>query len=135
MSELGRISRETLAADIRRTLCPRGRNGNLSTGPSDSALDSAQGMLNLIAGLVIAFLGWLLGRAIGYVIGFRGGRSLLEQSGRTQKFRLKTIDKDEKQFERFTWLGVLAALCLLSCQVGEEVTQGCCKVGNTKKLS
>jgi len=26
-------------------------------------------------------------------------------------------------------------LCLLSCQVGEEVTQGCCKVGNTKKLS
>jgi len=127
-------------------------------------------MLNLIAGIVIAFLGWLLGRAIGYVIGFRGGRSLLEQSGRTQKFRLKTIDKGEKQFERFTWLGVLAALwlvsgiryrfrpsclhlvrqfdpavfiverqslllCLLSCQVGEEVTQGCCKVGNTKKLS
>jgi membrane protein DedA with SNARE-associated domain len=60
-------------------------------------------MLNLIAGLVIAFLGWLLGRAIGYVIGFRGGRSLLERSGRTQKFRLKTIDKGEKLFERFTW--------------------------------
>jgi len=38
-------------------------------------------MLNLIAGFVIAFLGWLLGRAIGYMIGFRGGRSLLEQSG------------------------------------------------------
>jgi hypothetical protein len=127
-------------------------------------------MLNLIAGFVIAFLGWLLGRAIGYMIGFRGGRSLLEQSGRTQKFRLKTIDKGEKQFERFTWLGVSAALwlvsgiryrfrpsclhlvrqfdpavfiverqslllCLSSCQVGEEVTQGCCKVGNTKKLS
>ena len=71
-------------------------------------------MLNLIAGLVIAFLGWLLGRAIGYVIGIRGGRSLLERSGRTQKFRLKTIDKGEKLFERFTWLGVLAALWLVS---------------------
>ena len=63
-------------------------------------------MLNLIAGLVIAFLGWLLGRAIGYVIGFRRGCSLLERSERTQKFRLKTIDKGEKLFERFTWLGV-----------------------------
>jgi len=77
-------------------------------------------MLNLIAGFVIAFLGWLLGRAIGYMIGFRGGRSLLEQSGRTQKFRV----------ERQSLL-----LCLLSCQVGEEVTHGCCKVGNKMKLS
>ncbi len=59
--------------------------------------------------LVIAFLGWLLGRAIGYVIGFRGGRPLLERPGRTQKVRLKTIDKGEKLFERFTWLGAFAA--------------------------
>ena len=71
-------------------------------------------MLKLISVLVIAFLGWLDGRAIGYVIGFRGGRSLLERSGRTQKLRLKTIDKGEKLFERFTWLGVLAALWLVS---------------------
>jgi hypothetical protein len=34
-------------------------------------------MLELIAVLVIAFLGWLLGRASGYVIGFRGGCPLL----------------------------------------------------------
>lgn len=67
-------------------------------------------MLNLIAGLVIAFLGWLLGQAIGHVIGYREGRSLLEQSGRTQKFRLKTFDKGEKLFESFTWLGALAVL-------------------------
>lgn len=87
-----------------------------------------------------------------------------------QKFTLKTIDKGEKQFERFTWLRVLAALwlisgiryrfrpsclhllrqfdpavfsverqtlllCLLSCQVGEGVAEGWCKVGNKKKLS
>ena len=56
-------------------------------------------MLNLIAVLVLAFLGWLLGRAIGYVIGFRGGHLLLERPGRTQKFRLKTIDKGEKLAE------------------------------------
>lgn len=127
-------------------------------------------MLNLIAGFVIAFLGWLLCRAIGFVIGFRGGRSLLDQSGRTQKLRLKAIDKDEKLSDLFTWFGDLAALwlvsgirhrfrplclhlirqfdpavfiverqssklCLLSCQVGEEVTHGCCKVGNKMKLS
>ena len=66
-------------------------------------------MLNLIAVLVIAFLGWLLGWAIGYVIGFRGFRPLLERSGRTQKLRLKTIDKGEKLFERITWLGALEA--------------------------
>jgi len=62
-------------------------------------------MLNLIAVLVLAFLGWLLGRAIGYVIGFRGGHLLLERPGRTQKFRLKAIDKGEKLIKRFTWLG------------------------------
>jgi membrane protein DedA with SNARE-associated domain len=62
-------------------------------------------MLNLIAMLVIAFLEWLLGRAIGYVIWFRGGRPLLERPGRIQKFRLKIIDKGEKLFERFPWLG------------------------------
>ena len=66
-------------------------------------------MLNLIVVLVIAFPGWLLRRAIGYVIGFRGGRPLLERTGRTQKLRLKTIDKGEKLFERFTRLGALAA--------------------------
>ena len=60
-------------------------------------------MLNLIVGLVIAFFGWLLGRVIGYVIGFRGGRTLLARPGRTQKSR-QTIDKGEKLFERFTWL-------------------------------
>jgi membrane protein DedA with SNARE-associated domain len=60
-------------------------------------------------GLFIAFLGWLVGRAIGYVIGFRGGRPLLERPGRKQKLRLKTIDKGEKLFERFTRLGALAA--------------------------
>ena len=30
-------------------------------------------------------------------------------AGRTLKFRLKTIDKGEKLFERFSWLGALAA--------------------------
>jgi hypothetical protein len=50
-----------------------------------------------------------LDRATGYVIGFRGGRPPLERPGRTQKFRLKAIDKGEKLFERFTWLGELAA--------------------------
>ena len=33
MSELGRIQRRNVGSYIRRTLCPRGRNGNLSTGP------------------------------------------------------------------------------------------------------
>ena len=67
-------------------------------------------MLNLIAVLVITFLGWLLGRAIGNMIGFRGIRPLLERPARTKKFRLKTIDQGEKLFERFTWLGGFAAL-------------------------
>src|SRR5579859_6784182 len=66
-------------------------------------------MLNQIAVVVSAFLGWLVGRAIGYVIGFRGGCSLLERPGRTQKLRLKTIDEGEKLFERFNGLGALAA--------------------------
>jgi len=55
-------------------------------------------MLRLIAALVIVFIGWLLSQASGYVIGFRGGRPLLERPGRIQKLRLKTIDRGEKLF-------------------------------------
>ena len=46
-------------------------------------------MLKLIAVLVIAFLGLLLGRASGQAIGFRGGRPLLERPGRTQKLQVE----------------------------------------------
>jgi hypothetical protein len=49
-------------------------------------------MLNLIAVLVIAFLGWLLGWATGYVIEFRGGRPLLERPGRTMKQELFSLE-------------------------------------------
>jgi len=66
-------------------------------------------MLKLIAVFVIAFLGQLLGHASGYVIGFRGGRPLLERPGRTLKLRLKTIDRGEKLFERFAWREALEA--------------------------
>ena len=74
-------------------------------GPGDSALLAAQGMLNLIAVLVIAFLGWLLGRAIGYVIGFRGDRPLLERGWQNPEAQIETIYRGEKLLERCAWRG------------------------------
>ena len=58
-------------------------------GPGDSALLAAQGLLNRIAVGVLAFLGRLLDRAIGYVSGFRGGRSPLERGWKDPEVQIE----------------------------------------------
>ncbi len=112
MSERGRIQLRNVGSYLRRTLCPRDRNGNLSTGPWRLCATRSAGHAEADC-RACHCLSWLVGGP-GHRIGFRGGRPLLERPGRTQKLRLKAIDKGEKLFERFTWLGALAATGPLS---------------------
>ena len=72
-------------------------------GPGDAAMIAAgtlagEGRLNIGVVLVISFAGWMLGSLIGYEIGLRGGRGLLEQPGRLEERRRKMLAKGDHAF-------------------------------------
>ena len=52
---------------------------------------AGEGRLNIGLVLATATVGWLLGSLIGYEIGSRKGRWLLERPGRLEKTRLKLL--------------------------------------------
>ena len=56
-------------------------------GPGDASLIAAgtlagEGRLNVWIVLALAMAAWMLGSVVGYVIGVRGGRKLLDHPGR-----------------------------------------------------
>ena len=65
--------------------------------------------MSLAAVLIAAYLGWLLGRGIGYVIGHRGGRPLMERPGRLQNYRLRIVTKGDRLFEKYPRFAPLVA--------------------------
>jgi membrane protein DedA with SNARE-associated domain len=72
-------------------------------GPGDAAMIAAgalagEGRLNIGVVLVMSIAGWMLGSLIGYEIGLRGGRRLLEHPGRLEKRRRKMLAKGDKAF-------------------------------------
>ncbi len=88
-------------------------------GPGDSALIAAgllaaEGHLRLSVVLVLAFLGCLAGRALGYWLGSAGGRPLMERPGPLRRFRYRTIEKGDHLFQRFPRLAPVLAPAALS---------------------
>ena len=72
-------------------------------GPGDAAMIAAgtlagEGRLNIGLVLVLSMAGWILGSLIGYEIGLRGGRGLLERPGRVEKRRRKMLAKGDQAF-------------------------------------
>ena len=72
-------------------------------GPGDAAMIAAgtlagEGRLNIGVVLVISAAGWMLGSLIGYEIGLRGGRGLLEHQGRLEERRRKMLAKGDQAF-------------------------------------
>jgi membrane protein DedA with SNARE-associated domain len=47
---------------------------------------------------------WMLGSVIGFVIGARGGRPLLDHPGRLEKRRRKLLAKGDRAFGRYTFV-------------------------------
>jgi membrane protein DedA with SNARE-associated domain len=88
-------------------------------GPGDSALIAAgllaaEGHLTLSLVLLVAFVGCLAGRAVGYWVGSAGGRALLERPGPLEGLRGRTLSKGDRLFRRFSWIAPLLAPAVLS---------------------
>ncbi len=78
-------------------------------GPGDASLIAAgtlagEGKLNLSIVLATAMVAWMLGSVIGYEIGVRGGRRMLDHPGRLEKRRRKLLAKGDRAFGRYTFM-------------------------------
>ena len=78
-------------------------------GPGDASLIAAgalagEGKLNIWIVLATAGVAWMLGSAIGFVVGARGGRPLLDHPGRLEKRRRKLLAKGDRAFGRHTFV-------------------------------
>jgi membrane protein DedA with SNARE-associated domain len=78
-------------------------------GPGDASLIAAgalagDGKLNIWIVLATAGVAWMLGSVIGFVIGARGGRPLLDHPGRMEKRRRKLLAKGDRAFGRYTFV-------------------------------
>jgi membrane protein DedA with SNARE-associated domain len=72
-------------------------------GPGDASLIAAgtlagEGKLNLGLVLATAMVAWMVGSVIGFEIGWRGGRRLLDHPGRLEKRRRKLLAKGDRAF-------------------------------------
>lgn len=78
-------------------------------GPGDAALIAAgtlagQGKLSLTLVLIVAGVAWMLGSILGYWIGARGGRKLLDHPGHLEDLRRRTLSKGDRLFGRHNFL-------------------------------
>ena len=79
-------------------------------GAGDASLLAAgtlagEGRLNVWAVFVIAMVAWMLGSAIGYAIGVRQGRWLLERPGWLERPRQSLLVRGDDLFGRHSFLG------------------------------
>ena len=77
-------------------------------GPGDAALIAAgtlagEGRLNVWVVLAVGMTAWMLGSVLGYWIGMRGGRSLLDHAGPAEKSRRKLLAKGDRVFGGHTF--------------------------------
>ena len=94
---------------IHRPVRARRDHGAGLPGPGDAALIAAgtlagEGKLNVGVVLATAMVAWMLGSVIGFEIGVRGGRRLLDHPGRLEKRRRKLLAKGDRAFGRHTFV-------------------------------
>ena len=78
-------------------------------GLGDAALIAAgtlagEGKLNVGIVLATGMVAWMLGSVIGFEVGVRGGRPLLDHPGRLEKRRRKLLAKGDRAFGRHTFV-------------------------------
>jgi membrane protein DedA with SNARE-associated domain len=88
-------------------------------GPGDAALIGAgtlagEGKLNVGILLAVAAAAWMLGSVIGYQIGLRGGRQLLDHPGRFEERRRKLLAKGDRAFGRHTFVASMTMPAFVS---------------------
>lgn len=77
-------------------------------GPGDAALIAAgtlagEGRLNVWVVLAVGMTAWMVGSVLGYWVGMRGGRSLLDHAGPAEKSRRKLLAKGDRVFAGHTF--------------------------------
>lgn len=81
-------------------------------GLGDAALLAAgalagEGRLNIWIVLGLAAAAWMLGAVLGYWVGFRGGRKLLDHPGRFARSREKMLAKGDRAFARYSFMATV----------------------------
>lgn len=88
-------------------------------GPGDASLIAAgtlagEGKLNVGIVLATAAVAWMLGSVVGFVIGMRGGRPLLDHPGRLAARRRKLLAKGDRAFGRHTFVASMTMPAFVS---------------------
>jgi membrane protein DedA with SNARE-associated domain len=88
-------------------------------GLGDASLIAAgtlavDGKLNIGVVLATAGIAWMIGSVIGFQIGMRGGRPLLDHPGRLEKRRRKLLAKGDQAFGRHTFVASMTLPAFVS---------------------
>jgi membrane-associated protein len=67
---------------------------------------AARGKLDISAAVVIAWAGATLGGTAGWLVGLKAGRVALTKPGRTYRFRMSTLARGDRFYERFGLVAV-----------------------------
>ena len=85
-----------------------------ATGLTAAAVAASQGQLNLAAVIVVATAGGEAGGLLGYGVGMRWGRRLLERPGKHQAGRQKMVERGERAYARWGRLAVFFTPAVVS---------------------
>ncbi len=75
---------------------------------------ASQGQLNLVAVIVVATIAGEVGGLIGYAIGFRWGRELLERPGKRQAGRRRIVERGQQAYAKWGRLAVFVTPAIVS---------------------
>jgi len=75
---------------------------------------AGEGRLNIGVVLVTAMVAWIVGSLVGYKIGARQGRSLLDHPGRLEKMRLKLLAKGDHAFAHHNFVAAVTMPAFVS---------------------
>jgi membrane-associated protein len=79
-----------------------------------AAAAASQGQLNLAAVIVIASVAGEVGGLLGYAIGFRFGRQILERPGKRQESRRRIVERGEQAYAKWGRLAVFVTPAIVS---------------------
>jgi len=85
-----------------------------ATGLTAASVAASQGQLNLVAVIVVATAGGEVGGLLGYRVGDRWGRRLLERPGKHQAGRQRMVEHGEAAYARWGPLAVFFTPAVVS---------------------
>ena len=88
-------------------------------GPGDASLIAAgtlagEGKLDVGVVLVTSMVAWMLGSVVGFQIGWKGGRQLLDHPGRLEKRRRNLLAKGDRVFGRHNFVASMTMPAFVS---------------------